>query len=475
MRITSSQPSNRPIRPILLLMLCAVVFTCTAGCGLLELLAGLGNQNSNTNDNSSGTNENSNDNSGDSGVALELVAENLVAPVDAASPPDDTRRLFVVDQIGVVRIIDANGALVDAPFLDLRDRMIPLNSAFDERGLLGLAFHPNYANNGRFYVYYSGPKSAGVDQSFDSETRVSEFVVSNDANLADAASERILLHIGQPQPNHKGGKLEFGPDNYLYIATGDGGGANDTSAGHSAVIGNAQDLSNLLGKILRIDVDGDAPYAIPLDNPFAHDSAARGEIWAYGFRNPYRFTFDRGGAQRLFAGDVGQELREEIDIVIKGGNYGWNIREGDVCFDKSNNATPLADCPSVALNGAALIEPIISYAHPDSGASFAGLSVIGGHVYRGSTLLALNGQYIFGDWSQGFVTPDARFYAASEGEAGVWAAEELLFSNRTDGRLGEFLAGIGVDSTGEILLLTREVLGLTGSSGKVYRLVPGEQ
>ncbi|MBL8877732.1 MAG: PQQ-dependent sugar dehydrogenase [Phycisphaerales bacterium] len=472
MRTSALPRSIVRVRLIAWLTTGAILLTTVTGCGLLELLLGAGNQNGNENINS---NENGNDNSANDGVALQLLAEGLVAPVDALSPQDDTRRLFVVDQIGVIRIIDGNGTLLDAPFLDLRDRMAPLNSAFDERGLLGLAFHPNYANNGRFFVYYSAPKSAGVDQSFDSETRVSEFTVSADANLAAADSERIFLHIGQPQPNHKGGEIEFGPDNFLYIATGDGGGSNDTGLGHSDVIGNAQDLSNLLGKILRIDVDSGSPYGIPADNPFASNASARGEIWAYGFRNPYRFAFDRGGAQRLFAGDVGQGLREEVDIVVKGGNFGWNIREGDVCFDKTNNATPLASCSSTALNGAPLIEPIIAYGHPDSGAELIGLSVIGGHVYRGPTLFALNGQYVFGDWSQGFLTGGGRMYVASENGAGVWSVEELPFTNRAGGRLGEYLAGIGLDSEGEILLLTREVLGLTGATGKVYRLVPGEQ
>lgn len=461
------------IRTLISTALLAGVALQSTGCGLLQLLAGLGNQNDNQN-----TNENANDNSSaseDTGVALQLVMDGLVGPVDVVTAPDESGRLFVVDQVGLIRIIDATGALLDTPFLDMRNRLVTLNAAFDERGLLGLAFHPNYAQNGRFFVYYSAPKNANVNQAFDSETRLCEFAVSDDANVADPTSEVLLLSIGQPQGNHKAGKLEFGPDGYLYIATGDGGGGNDVGLGHSDVIGNAQDLTNLLGKILRIDVDNGNPYAIPDDNPFANDGTSRGEIWAYGFRNPFRFAFDRGGALRLFAGDVGQGLREEVDIVVKGGNYGWNIREGDICFDKNNNGTPLADCSDRALNGAGLIGPIIAYAHPDSGAELAGLSVIGGFVYRGSAIRSLQGQYVFGDWSQGFLAGDGRIYAAAEADNGAWTPTELQFTNRSNGRIGEFVTGFGLDTTGELLILTREELGMTGTTGKIYRLVPGEQ
>src|SRR5687767_3446323 len=270
-------------------------------------------------------------------VGLRLVADGLTSPVALVEAPDASGRRFVVDQVGVIRILTAGGSLVSEPFLDLRSRIVPLMPAFDERGLLGLAFHPGYAGNGRFFVYYSAPLRPGAPAGYDHTARISEFRVSAASpNRADSASERIVVEVDKPQFNHNGGTVLFGPrDGYLYVSLGDGGGADDVGLGHADdwyaanAGGNGQDIQqNLLGNILRIDVNGGAPYAVPTDNPFTGTAGCADgcdEIWAYGFRNPYRMSFDLGGARDLFVGDAGQELWEEVSIAVNGGNFVWNF------------------------------------------------------------------------------------------------------------------------------------------------------
>ncbi|NJK85753.1 MAG: PQQ-dependent sugar dehydrogenase [Bacteroidales bacterium] len=232
--------------------------------------------------------------------------------------------------------------MVNTPFLDIRDKIIQLNSGYDERGLLGLAFHPEYAENGRFFVYYSAPLRDEAPDWFNHTSVISEFAVSVDNNVADENSERIVMQIDQPQGNHNGGTLAFGPDDNLYISLGDGGGGDDVAAGHVEdwyefnAGGNGQDIElNLLGSILRIDVDGEEPYAVPSDNPFV-EGEGLDEIYAYGFRNPYRFSFDMEGGNEMYVGDAGQELWEEVSIVESGKNYGWNVKEGTHCFSAEN-------------------------------------------------------------------------------------------------------------------------------------------
>jgi glucose/arabinose dehydrogenase len=405
---------------------------------------------------------------GDPMVAgLQLVADGLTAPVHLVEPPDGSDRLFIVDQIGLIRILSPEGALLEQPFLDLQARMVTLRTSFDERGLLGLAFHPDYANNGRFFVYYSAPLRGGGPAGWDHTSHISEFHVSDsDPNLADPDSERILLQVDQPQANHNAGMLAFGPaDGFLYISLGDGGGSNDVGLGHTPEIGNAQDITNLLGSILRIDVDQEEPYAVPSDNPFI-GAEGRDEIYAYGLRNPYRFSFDMGGNHRMFAADAGERLWEEVSIIALGGNYGWNVKEGTHCFN------PPAECPDVGpVLGDPLVDPVIEYPNvrgrPDAG---LGLAVIGGYVYRGDILPQFRGRYIFGDWRRSSSERSGSVFVARERRNRLWQIQEIRFTTTPDGRLGHFLLGFGQDRAGEIYILTSD-RGPTGDTGKVYKLI----
>ena len=379
-------------------------------------------------------------------ATLDLVASGLKAPTMLTSAGDGSNRLFVADQPGKIYVIE-DGVLWLTPFLDLTSKMVKLNPIYDERGLLGLVFHPDYETNGRFFVYYSGLKTA---EGVDHESIIAEYTVSSgNPNIADSSSEKIILRIDQPEPNHNGGQLEFGPDGYLYIGLGDGGGAGD----QHGVIGNGQNVSTLLGKILRIDVDTATPYGIPSDNPFFGEEGLD-EIYAYGFRNPYRFSFDRlTGA--LYVADVGQDEWEEIDVVENGGNYGWRILEGTHLYDPD-----LAEFLNISIE--TLKSPIHDYSHT------VGRSIIGGYVYRGNQSPNLIGSYVFGDWSTGFVKPDGKLYYLSETEPGVWQRSE--FSLKNDKPLKRFILGFGEDEQGEIYVVSTRVIGSLIRSGEIWHL-----
>lgn len=353
-------------------------------------------------------------------IALEPIASGLPDPVGVVHAGDGSGRLFIVLQEGLIAIHDGIQVL-PTPFLDVR----PLVFCCDESGLLGLAFHPDYANNGLFYIHYT-------DNSGDMV--LSRYQVSADPDLADPASASIVLTVAQPFANHNGGQIAFGPDGFLYIGLGDGGSGGDPD-------NRAQDLSELLGKLLRIDVDGGVPYAIPPDNPFVGVAGARPEIWAYGLRNPWRFSFDRRTGD-LFIGDVGQSDREEINVQPAGSpggeNYGWRLMEGSLCFD------PPVDC-----NDGSLVLPILEYDH------LAGdCSVTGGFRYRGAEYPQMLGLYFYADFCSG------RIWAASEQGDGTWSTTEML--NTTDN-----FATFGEDEAGELY-----VAGLSGAEGVVYRIVP---
>ncbi len=353
---------------------------------------------------------------------LERVAAGLRQPVAITHAGDGSGRLFIAEQGGLIRII-VGERLLDSPFLDLRD----LTKAAGERGLLGLTFHPDYPRSGFFYVHYS---------DLAGNTVIARYQVSDDPNRAEPASAVTILRVDQPFPNHNGGQLAFGPDGYLYLGLGDGGAAGDP-------LGAGQDLSTLLGKLLRLDVDGATPYAIPADNPFRNTPGARAEIWAYGLRNPWRFSFDRVSGD-LYIGDVGQNAFEEIDwqpAASSGGeNYGWNIMEGRSCFLAGNRC----DATGLTL-------PVIVYPQ----GSGTGRSVTGGFVYRGEAAPDLNGSYLFADFASG------RIWAATmpaNPTAAPWKFSELLHPGFTISTFGE-------DEAGELYLADY-------GGGVIYRLRP---
>jgi len=413
---------------------------------------------------------------------LSLVAENLVAPLSVVEPPDDSKRLFIVDQVGKVYIVPIGGAMLATPFMDISSKLVALSPPYDERGLLSLAFHPNFKTNGKFYVFYTAPPRPGGPQAgvnWNNLTRISEFKVSaSNANAADLASERIILEADHPQLNHNGGTVAFGPDGFLYIAIGDGGAADDNAPGHvpdwyaTNAGGNAQNVvANLMGKVLRIDVNSGSPYSIPTDNPYATHPTAKKEIYAFGFRNPYRFSFDKGGNHGLYLGDAGQGLFEEVDLVTKGGNFGWNVKEATICFSTDDNKVPRASCPSVDSAGNTLIDPIIQLknkAHPDG--TGRSLVVIGGNVYRGSALPQYQGRYIFGSYSASGTAAQGELFVANSAASGLWSFEDLKPKDYPT-NLGYYLKGFGEDQSGELYITVSGVAGVSGTTGKVFKLV----
>jgi len=415
---------------------------------------------------------------------LQTIAEGYTSPIGVISAPDNTKRLFVIDQIGKIFIVGPDGAKVETPFLDLSNSTVPLNAGYDERGLLGLAFHPNYQSNKRFYVYYQvAPNPGGPDDSgpWNNLSRVSEFKASGDANIADPASEKVIMEWNDPQSNHNGGTIAFGGDGYLYIAIGDGGGADDVAPGHvpdwyaANEGGNGQDIEeNLLGSILRIDVNttsGNNNYGIPSDNPLVNRTGLD-EIYAYGFRNPFRMSFDMKGTNQLIVGDAGQSLYEEIDLVAKGGNYGWNVKEGKHCFNAADDKNTMATCPSVDKFNNPLLDPVIEInnaAHPGGGTA---ATIIGGNVYRGTAIPDMDGAYFFGTFSQKGNAPDGELFMARP--AGIaWGYEEVNLKS-FGGDLGYYLKGFGQDNDGEIYLTVSGTSGPSGSTGKVLKLVKAE-
>jgi hypothetical protein len=349
-----------------------------------------------------------------------LVARGLSSPLDLQSAPGDRSRIFVVEQTGRIRVI-RDGTLLAAPFLDVSGRI----SAGGERGLLGLAFHPGYAQNGRFFVNYT-------DRNGD--THVSEFHGTPGTDAADAASERMMLFVTQPFANHNGGGLVFGRDGMLYIGLGDGGSGGDPFR-------NGQNLGTLLGKMLRIDVDRGERYGVPSDNPFVATAGARGEIWAYGLRNPWRFAFD-GATGDLVIADVGQGQWEEIDIGLasrRGGEtYGWNVTEGNHCFQ-----------PSSGCSTAGITPPVLEYSHDQ------GCSVTGGVVYRGCRLPGYQGTYFYADYCSHFVR-SIRVANGQATDARDWTAAL--------GRGLDSPTSFGVDADGEVYIVDQD--------GEVYRIVP---
>ncbi len=352
-------------------------------------------------------------------VTLQQVATGLASPLDLETPPDNSGRLFVVEQGGTIRIIQ-NGTLVPAPYLDISGKVF--NSG--ESGLLGLTFHPSFAQNGKLYIYYVRSNAGQLQSVF------SELTATPSANQVDPATERVLLVVNQVGNfnNHKAGQLAFGPDGFLYFGLGDGGNEGDP-------FNNGQNTQTLLGKIMRIDVNSTSPglqYAIPPDNPFVGGGGLP-EIYAVGFRNPFHFSFDRQSG-RLFVGDVGQDKFEEVDIVQKGANYGWSIMEATHCFK-----------PASGCNMAGLTLPIVEIAHPEAEA------VMGGFVYHGTALKNFQGLYVFGDLN-------GKIWALTENPANTFTRSTLLDA-------GFNISSFGQDSAGELY-----VVDISG--GRVLKIVP---
>jgi len=384
-------------------------------------------------------------------------------------------RLFVVEQSGHVHIIK-NNALLATPFLDASARVI----ASDERGLLGLAFHPGFNNPAspgyrKFYTYTSEPVAGAADftvpnpAAFDHQSVVAEWQASAvNPDVADPATRREVLRVDEPQSNHNGGKLAFRPgESYLYISLGDGGAGNDKGNGHNSTIGNGQDLTTVLGKILRIDpldpaltpnsgdpASANGKYRVPASNPFISSGTAVHEIYAYGLRNPFRFSFDETSG-RLIVGDVGQNNIEEVDFVESGKNYGWNRKEGSFLFDPNTGAITPDPSPDPAFT-----DPVLQYSHED------GSAIIGGFIERGSGVPALSGLYVFGDYIDPVSLHGRLFY--SDFNDGL--IQELRIGDPERGFTG-FLKGFGKDDNGEIYALG-DTSGPTGGGGTVYKIVP---
>lgn len=416
-------------------------------------------------------------------VALERIAGGLTAPVDIADPDDGTGRLFVAEQSGTIRVLMPGGEVAAEPWLDLRDRMVALIEGFDERGLLGLALHPDFAANGRVFVTYSAPLRSGAPPGWNYTRRVSEFTAAPGADRVDPGTERVVLSLDWPSRKHNGGGLAFGPDGYLYIGLGDGGGAH--GVGQEVTYdafevpphlhhwdGLAQDTDTLFGKIVRLDIDRGLPgYAIPPGNPL-RAGEGRPEIYAWGFRNPYRIAFDPAGHDGAFVNAVAETLWEAVYLVDRPGNYGWAVREAAHCFDRAAPLDPPADCPRRDALGHAMRDPIIEYTNRaieqlGGGGEGIGTASVGGRVYRGTAIPDLDGMLVFADWSRDFRQPSGQLFAAfpSPSHGAPWAFARLLEADRR-------ITSVGQGADGEIYVLTNETFGPYGETGEVHRLVP---
>ena len=400
-------------------------------------------------------------------VGLETVTDGLVSPLGLLAPNDGSGRLFVYDQIGKIWIIK-NGIRTTTPFLDVSASLVSLNTAYDERGLLGFAFHPDFSSNRKFYTYTSQPVQGVADFSVamtglpDHQAVISEWTAQvGQADLADPASQRVLLRIDEPQFNHNGGVLRFGPDGYLYIALGDGGQADDQGDGHVAG-GNGQSIENVYGKILRLDVNGsnatNGQYGIPADNPFVGVPGVD-EIYAYGFRNPYSMSFD-SLTQLLYVADAGQNDIEELDLIVKGGNFGWPLKEGSFFFDPNGIGPGFVTTVPVTPVPPGLVDPIAEYDHDD------GSVIVGGFVYRGSALPSLTGFYIAGDFGTSFTSPSGRLFYVDVSSGVI---QEFRIAS-ADIALGLWLKGFGQDLAGEIYVCGSAKLGPDGTTGRVLKL-----
>jgi glucose/arabinose dehydrogenase len=469
-------------------------------------------------------------------VGVDPIAEGLIAPTDFGHPPGTDSR-YVAEQTGEIYEIGENG-LEEEPWLDIGDRMVAVAEDFygddyadpdqdyDERGLVGLEFHPDYEENGRFVLSYSAPPVEAMPDTWSHVQVIAEFRAED--GDADPDSERRIMALYQPQYNHNSGPMAFGPDGYLYVPMGDGGGADDRLEGHvddwydENEGGNGQNTTeSLLGGVLRIDIDDeptehpargslihldldeddvdepgdDEGYAIPDDNPFSEGEELEGEgleeYYAWGLRNPFGITVSED--DRIIVADPGQVLYEPAYQIEKGGNYGWNVREGSHCFSTETPATPPDECPletpEDVRGGEALIDPVVEYPQVYNDEP-VGIVITGGHTYEDDTIEELEGKYLFGDWTddQGRVQPRGRVFAAEPADVpdvseerneyggrpreDLWEMEEVLFDVNDDGNLGYFVRQFGRGEDGEVYILANQVGVPEGDTGVVLELVP---
>jgi glucose/arabinose dehydrogenase len=357
------------------------------------------------------------------------IADNLEAPTAMAFPGNGT--VWITEQTGKIRVIK-NGKMSDVPLMDMHGKLSRINTGYDERGLIGITLDPKFSTNKKFYIYYSAPPTG----KYDHTGVLAQYKLSENSDQVDPNSGRIILTVEAPQGNHNGGCIQFGPDGYLYLGLGDGGGQGDKHGD----FGNGQNLNTWLGKILRIDVNTDSGYIVPKDNPFVGRADVKPEIWAYGFRNPWRFSFDKATKQ-LFVGDVGQDTWEEVDIVNKGENYGWRIAEGNHCYN-----------PAVNCDIKGITMPIFDYNHRE------GICIIGGFVYNGKQLPDLKSKYIFADWTGPI------FYLQKTGDK--WLRGKISVQNYPENLK---ITSIGEDPSGELYVLTNPDTGPNNSKGAVYK------
>lgn len=410
-------------------------------------------------------------------VNAEVVAEGFNQPL-ALGTLSGTSLKYVADKTGQIYVHDDDGIQAD-PLLDVSDRLMELTTW--EQGLLGFELHPEFERTRKFYVRYSAPKREGTPDDFDHTFVLSEFTATDDLRSTVPESERTILEIPEQGPNHNAGAIEFGPDGYLYVAVGDGNSrSGDSGRGHANDWyllnggGNGQNVTdNLRGSILRIDVDsreGDKPYAIPSDNPLVGKTGLD-EQYAWGFRNPYRMSFD---GDDLYVGDVGESRFEEINLVRRGGNYGWNVRQGTECFSNRLPMYALAKlpmfkntypaCPKTTRSGEPLIDPVVCYSHRKNGEQF-GVAVIAGYRYRGEAVPKLDGKFVFGDLMSGLFATTPR----DRGE-GLWPIETVRMMSGGE-PFRDPLLSFGRDDEGELYVLTSQ---FSDGSGKLLRLAPSE-
>jgi glucose/arabinose dehydrogenase len=411
-------------------------------------------------------------------VDLQLLVEGLTAPIALADPDDGTGRLFILEQQGVVQIMTAAGKL-DTPLLDLRDQITPLDEGFEERGLLGFALHPDFATNGRVYVSYSAPLRAQAPKGWNYTRRVSELTLEPGATTIDIKTERVLLELDWPSRKHNGGALAFGTDGFLFIGLGDSGGAHGVG---KDVLWSAfevqesqlfwdrlpQDITSLYGSILRVDVDQGFPtYGIPPTNPFV-GKPGRDEIYAWGFRNPYRLSVDPTTGAILVTA-VAETLWESVYLIDGPGNFGWPLREGTHCVDRTKPRDPPKDCARTGPNGYRIKDPIVEYPNMQVmdpatkvDAVGVGTAVVGAQIYRGAAIPHLQGKMIVADWSADFRAPSGQLFVATPAQnwGDLWPFEPLK-------QLNTRIVSLDKDASGEIYVLTNDEFGPYGNSGKI--------